>query len=72
MSNVCKCGKGYGSEFDWLCKHCREAKYCATRRECSLMGIKRGEGLTLHQIEKVIAVPAARYHYESRGGKCVN
>lgn len=68
MSNVCKCGKGYASEFDNLCKHCREDEYCRTRRECSLMGIRRGEGLSVYQLQEAIKRPAARYLYEQRGG----
>lgn len=48
---VCKCRKGYASPVDKLCKFCREDKYCGTRRERLLYGVKhRGDGLPLWQL----------------------
>lgn len=44
----CKCGKGYASDKDNLCKFCREKKY--SRREAKQAGVKhRGDGMTLEQ-----------------------
>lgn len=50
---ICKCGKGYASSFDHLCKFCREKKHCPTNRDCVNYGIKRGDGLTLEQMTKI-------------------
>lgn len=51
---VCKCNKGYASEYDNLCKFCREDMFCSTRREMNIYGLKRrGEGLSLHTFLEV-------------------
>lgn len=45
----CKCGKGYSSPFDGLCKFCREKKY--SRSDTKRAGVRyRGDGLTLDQL----------------------
>jgi hypothetical protein len=49
---VCKCGKGYASPLDNLCRYCREDAHCPTRAMCIKFGIRRGEGLTLDQLNK--------------------
>lgn len=44
----CKCGKGYASLVDGLCRFCRENKY--SRRECKSVGVRhRGDGMDLDQ-----------------------
>ncbi len=51
--HVCKCGKGYASTIDWLCRFCREDQHCPTQRDCRRYGIRRGEGLTVYQFLKI-------------------
>lgn len=50
---VCKCGKGYASTLDGLCRFCREDQHCPTRRDCARFGIRRGEGLAASQFLKI-------------------
>lgn len=53
MSRVCNCGKGYASEFDGLCKFCRE-EYSGIRRAVQKsVGVRhRGDGMTIEQFIK--------------------
>lgn len=43
----CKCGKGHASDYDSMCKFCRESTYAPTRAMCSRWGICRGQGLDM-------------------------
>lgn len=46
---VCKCGKGYASEYDKMCKFCRE-NACGVRRAVLRDYVKhRGDGLPLDE-----------------------
>lgn len=52
MANVCKCGKGYASDVDNMCKFCREE--IVSRADARKVGVRhRGDGLTLEQWEQV-------------------
>lgn len=45
MSNVCKCGKGYASDYDNKCKFCRE-EMCGIPRSILKKYVRyRGDGL---------------------------
>ena len=47
--NICKCGKGYASNYDNLCKFCRE-ETCGVRRAVLKKYVKhRGDGLPLDE-----------------------
>lgn len=49
----CKCGKGYASQIDNLCKFCRENESNLTRAKLKKLGVKhQGDGLTLEQLRK--------------------
>lgn len=52
MSNlVCKCGKGYASEFDGMCKYCRENT--VRRAVAKKFGVRhRGDGMSVEQYLK--------------------
>lgn len=42
----CRCGKGFASSVDGICKYCREYKY--SRSVTKKMGVRnRGDGLSL-------------------------
>lgn len=50
---LCKCGKGFASEVDMLCKYCREHKY--SRAEAKAAGVRhRGDGMTLDQEDRIL------------------
>lgn len=53
MSTKCRCGKGYASDFDGLCKFCRE-EYSGIRRAVQKkVGVRhRGDGMTIEQYQK--------------------
>jgi len=47
----CRCGKGHASEFDGLCKYCREKQ--VSRAEAKKVGVQfRGDGMTVEQYRK--------------------
>jgi hypothetical protein len=47
----CKCGEGYASEIDTLCRFCRE--HLLSRAEAKKVGVKhRGDGCTLDQYSR--------------------
>ncbi len=49
-SQKCKCGKGYASPFDNICKFCRECK--VRRAVAKKFGVRhRGDGMTLDQYQ---------------------
>lgn len=51
---ICGCGKGHASDFDGLCRYCREDRYCGTRREMKLYRVRnRGDGLSVEQLVSV-------------------
>jgi len=50
---VCGCGEGYASEYDNLCKFCREHKL--RRAEAKKVGVRhRGDGLSVVQYRVAI------------------
>jgi len=52
MSLKCKCGKGYASEYDGLCKFCREK--LVRREQAKKVGVRhRGNGLSIEQYKKI-------------------
>ena len=47
-SNKCGCGKGYASDYDNLCKFCRE--HLVRRAVAKKFGVKhRGDGMSVEQ-----------------------
>ncbi len=53
MSIRCKCGKGYASHFDKICKFCRED--LVRRVVAKKVGVKhRGDGMTIEQYHEAI------------------
>lgn len=50
MSTKCKCGKGYASKYDQLCKFCREKT--VSRAQAKHAGVRhRGEGMSVEQLK---------------------
>lgn len=48
---VCGCGKGHASDFDGLCRFCREDRHVGSRRDMKDFRVKRrGEGLSVEQL----------------------
>lgn len=48
---ICKCGKGYASEYDNLCKFCRE--HLVSRSVAKKIGVKyRSDGMTVERYIK--------------------
>lgn len=53
VKEVCKCGKGYASSVDHLCRFCRED--LLSRAEAKKIGVRhRGDGLSLYDYQKFI------------------
>lgn len=53
MKNKCKCGKGYASDYDYLCKFCRENT--VRRAVAKSVGVKhRGDGMSVDQYRVAI------------------
>lgn len=50
MSIKCRCGKGYASEYDSLCKFCRE--HTVSRSDAKRVCVRhRGDGLSVIQLQ---------------------
>lgn len=60
MATVCRCGKGYASEVDNLCKFCREG--LLRRAEAKSIGVRHaGDGLNLYDLQKYMAKKGVKY-----------
>lgn len=52
-TKVCGCGKGYKSDYDGLCKFCREG--LVRRAQAKSVGVRhRGDGLTVKAYRVII------------------
>jgi hypothetical protein len=48
MNTTCNCGKGYASQYDNLCRFCREHLF--SRADCKAVGVRHlGDGLAINQ-----------------------
>lgn len=55
MTIMCKCGKGYASEYDGLCKFCREG--LVRRAVAKSVNVRhRGDGMSIDQYEVAVGI----------------
>lgn len=57
----CKCDKGHASDYDNLCKFCRENLF--RRAVAKQVGVRhRGDGMTIEQYQKAIKLEPLAAH----------